>query len=147
MSQVLRTLVACSRECPERYPDLIAALYHEFWVEKKGIQLPEVYEPIVTSILGREAASRVIAKVCVASLMCPRPRQRTDNHYSRQSSSEEIKAALKQNTEEAVAIGAPGVPWMRAVNSDGHEESFFGFDHLGQVARFLGLENLRGPHL
>jgi len=123
--KVQRTLVACSRESPERCPDLIGALYHDFWVEKKGVQLPEVYEPIVTNILGRDVASSVIAK----------------------SSSEEIKTALRQNTEEAVGSGAPGLPWVRAVNSEGHEEGFFGFDHLGQVARFLGLDKPSGPHL
>ncbi|KAK5275654.1 hypothetical protein LTR40_012696, partial [Exophiala xenobiotica] len=45
--KVQRVLMACSLECPERYPNLLAALYRAFWVDKKGVQLPGVYEPIV----------------------------------------------------------------------------------------------------
>jgi 2-hydroxychromene-2-carboxylate isomerase len=61
--KVQRVLTACSLECPERYPDLLAALYRAFWVDKKGVQLPGVYEPIVVSVLGEEAASSVIERV------------------------------------------------------------------------------------
>ncbi|KIW99605.1 uncharacterized protein Z518_11018 [Rhinocladiella mackenziei CBS 650.93] len=58
--KVQRVLVACSHECPERYPDVIGALFHAFWVEKKGVQLPEIYEPIITDILGKEISSRIV---------------------------------------------------------------------------------------
>lgn len=61
--KVQRVLTACSLECPERYPNLLAALYHAFWVDKKGVQLPGVYEPIVMSVLGREVAGRVVERV------------------------------------------------------------------------------------
>jgi hypothetical protein len=66
-----------------------------------------------------------------------------------QSSSDEAKALLRQNTDDAIASGAPGVPWIKATDAQGREEYFWGFDHLGQVVRFLGLEDhrLRGPHL
>lgn len=53
---------------PERHADLVAALYHAFWVEKKSVQLPEVHEPIVTSVLGQDVGKRVIARVC--ALFC-----------------------------------------------------------------------------
>ncbi|KAI1616254.1 thioredoxin-like protein [Exophiala viscosa] len=123
--KVQRILTACMLESPLRQADLVAALYHAFWVEKKGVQLPEVHEPIVIKILGQNVGTRIIER----------------------STSEEVKALLKQNTEDAVASGAPGLPWVKAVNATGREECFFGFDHIGQVTRFLGLEKLNGPHL
>ncbi|KAK5390284.1 hypothetical protein LTR20_002995 [Exophiala xenobiotica] len=123
--KVQRVLMACSLECPERYPNLLAALYRAFWVDKKGVQLPGVYEPIVVSVLGQEVASRVIER----------------------STDREIKNLLKHNTDRCIASGAPGVPWLKAVNQEGREEYFWGFDHLGQLARHLGLEKLTGPHL
>ncbi|KAK5194746.1 hypothetical protein LTR99_003248 [Exophiala xenobiotica] len=123
--KVQRVLMACSLECPERYPNLLAALYRAFWVDKKGVQLPGVYEPIVVSVLGQEVASRVIER----------------------STDREIKNLLKHNTDRCIASGAPGVPWLKAVDQEGREEYFWGFDHLGQLARHLGLEKLTGPHL
>ncbi|KAK6380745.1 hypothetical protein LTS17_004945 [Exophiala oligosperma] len=120
-----RLLTACSLECPKQYPDIIAALYHAFWVEKKAVQLPEVYEPIAVEFLGEESAKKVINR----------------------SSTEEIKNLLKSNTNDCIASGSPGVPWLKAVNTQGEEEFYWGFDHLGQVARHLGLDKLKGPHL
>ncbi|KAK4949765.1 hypothetical protein LTR10_011607 [Elasticomyces elasticus] len=123
--KVQRILTACMLESPSRHADLVAALYHAFWAEKKSVQLPEVHAPIVLAVLGQVVGTRVIER----------------------SASEEVKARLKQNTEDAVASGAPGAPWIKAVDVTGREECFFGFDHLGQVAKFLGLEKLNGPHL
>ena len=40
------------------------ALFHAFWVEKRGVQLAEVYEPILRSVLGNELAERVMDLVC-----------------------------------------------------------------------------------
>lgn len=57
-------LAACSLECPAQYPEVIGALYEAFWREKKGVQLPETYEPIVADVLGAENASRVFVRVC-----------------------------------------------------------------------------------
>ena len=42
---------------------MLEALYRAFWVDKQGVQLPEVYEPIIAATLGKELASRVIEKV------------------------------------------------------------------------------------
>jgi 2-hydroxychromene-2-carboxylate isomerase len=61
--------------------------------------------------------------------------------------SDAIKSRLVQNTEEAIDCGSFGVPWMKAVRANGEEACFWGFDHLGQVARFLGLERLNTSHL
>jgi hypothetical protein len=56
-------LTATSLQCPELYPEVIAALYYAFWVEKKGVQLPEVHKAILSDILGPEQASIVMERV------------------------------------------------------------------------------------
>ena len=54
---------------------------------------------------------------------------------------------LRKNTENAMAEGACGLPWFTAYNAQGERDDFWGFDHVGQVATFLGLEKLPLPHL
>jgi hypothetical protein len=49
------------------------------------------------------------------------------------------KSLLVANTDQAFADGAFGLPWMMCTNAAGETEGFFGVDHLGQVAEFLGL--------
>lgn len=60
--------------------------------------------------------------------------------YEIKSTTEEVKKMLLANTERAVASGAFGLPWFECTNSKGDVESFFGVDHLGQIAAFLNLE-------
>jgi 2-hydroxychromene-2-carboxylate isomerase len=64
-----------------------------------------------------------------------------------QSASDEVKALLREHTEKAISGGSPGVPWIKARNLEEQEECYWGFDHLGQAARFLGLGKLSGAHL
>lgn len=52
---------------------------------------------------------------------------------------------LKNNTESAMAAGAFGLPYVKAVNAEGDTETFWGFDHLGLVADFLGLAKPESP--
>ena len=52
----------------------------------------------------------------------------------------EGKEVLAKNTDMAFADGAFGLPWLVATNSKGETEGFWGVDHLGQVADYLGLE-------
>ena len=49
------------------------------------------------------------------------------------------KELLRANTEKALASGAFGLPWFQAINRDGISETYWGFDHLGQVIDHLGL--------
>lgn len=53
------------------------------------------------------------------------------------------KTALKENTDQAFADGAFGLPWMVCTNSRGQTEGFWGVDHMGQVLQFMGLERPR----
>lgn len=63
IQQVQRVMTATSIDHPDRYPEVISALYHAFWAEKKGIQLPEVHYPILASILGEDSATKVLERV------------------------------------------------------------------------------------
>ena len=63
-SQVQRILTASSLESDSRHADLVTALYHAFWVEKKGVQHPEVHNPVVINVLGQDVGTRVIERVC-----------------------------------------------------------------------------------
>ena len=52
----------------------------------------------------------------------------------------EVKERLKANTDQAFKSGAFGIPWFECTNIKGETEGFWGIDHLGQVADFLGLD-------
>ena len=47
----------------------------------------------------------------------------------------------------AISDGACGLTWIAATNTKGDKESFWGFAHLGQVVRHLGLPKLQSAHL
>jgi len=51
---------------------------------------------------------------------------------------------LANNTNKAFTDGAFGLPWMACTDTMGQKEGFWGVDHLGQVAQFLGLERPGG---
>lgn len=123
--KVQRALVACSLECPAQYPNVLGELYHAFWYEKEAVQLPEIHRPIMAKVLGEELATKVMER----------------------SLTDEVKSLLKKNTSTAIGAGSPGIPWIRVLNLEGKEEFFWGFDHLGQVATFLGLKKLSESHL
>lgn len=57
---------------------------------------------------------------------------------------DEAKRKLTENTDRAFESGAFGMPWFECVNSKGEREGFWGFDHLGQVVRFLELNGEAG---
>ena len=65
-AQVQRAVTACTIACSDKVGEIYDALFHAFWFEKKGVQLPEVYEPILKSVLGNELAEHVIEMVSVA---------------------------------------------------------------------------------
>lgn len=56
----------------------------------------------------------------------------------------EVKKHLNANTEAALNAGAFGVPFFVATDRDGNEDVFFGFDRLGMIADFLGLDKGKG---
>lgn len=52
----------------------------------------------------------------------------------------DVKDKLMGNTTRAFESGAFGMPWFECTNGEGRTEGFWGFDHIGQVVRFLGLD-------
>lgn len=77
----------------------------------------KVLEGLMGSVVGEEVAKRVIGRI----------------------GEKEVKDQLVKNTGEAFEKGAFGMPWFQCTNGKGETEGFWGFDHLGQVIRFLGL--------
>ena len=57
-----------------------------------------------------------------------------------QMNDQQIKALLTANTNRSFDSGAFGLPWFECTNLNGETEGFFGVDHLGQVADYLGLD-------
>ncbi|MCJ1282035.1 hypothetical protein MMC26_001358 [Xylographa opegraphella] len=115
---VLRALTALSIIAPERVGDVLAALYHASFVSQQRVATPEEFLPIFSKVLMNNTAEAVAA-------------QYTDD---------EAKKLLIANTDKAIQSGAFGLPWFVATNGAGKTECFWGFDHLGQVAAYLGLE-------
>jgi 2-hydroxychromene-2-carboxylate isomerase len=114
----MRAVCAVSLLAPQKLEDVIAALYHTFWVESKPVSKPEVYGPVIASVVGEDLGKQVMEK----------------------SKTPEAKHMLKKNTDLALEKDAFGLPWYVATNRRGEEETFWGFDHLGQVADFLEVE-------
>jgi 2-hydroxychromene-2-carboxylate isomerase len=117
---VMRHLAALSEidgRNQTRLLQALDALYEGFWVRHEETFKPEVFQPILQKVLGADDAARVS-----------------------EAAGKEGKAALARNTEQAFNEKAFGLPWMVCTNSKGETESFWGVDHLGQVAAFLGLE-------
>ncbi|EYC09669.1 hypothetical protein Y032_0059g2988 [Ancylostoma ceylanicum] len=60
------------------------------------------------------------------------------------SSSDEIKQTLKKNTDEALAMGCFGAPWIHVHTRGGKVEPFFGSDRLPLIGHLIG-EQFQGP--
>lgn len=52
------------------------------------------------------------------------------------------KSLILKNTEEALKLGAYGVPFWRIKNDKGEVETFFGSDRFHHIARFIGIDPL-----
>lgn len=50
------------------------------------------------------------------------------------------KYLLMKNTEEALKLGAYGVPFWRIKNDKGQVETFFGSDRFHHIAKFIGID-------
>ncbi|KAJ5964416.1 uncharacterized protein N7479_004292 [Penicillium vulpinum] len=116
---VQRVLCAISQKAPENLAPVIGALFHAIWVEgSTTIAEPEGFTPVIESVLGKQEAHEMISAM----------------------NNPDVKALLIANTDRSFASGAFGLPWLECTNSKGETEGFFGVDHLGQVADFLGLD-------
>ncbi|KAK3677747.1 hypothetical protein LTR78_002597 [Recurvomyces mirabilis] len=102
----------------EKLDRCLDALWKAFWVEGKTIKDVGVWGEALEDALGAEEGAELV----------------------RLAGGKEAKEGLKGNTEAAFEAGAFGLPWFVCTNSEGGKEGFWGFDHLGQVMEFLGLD-------
>lgn len=113
-----RALAALELSSSSLVPAALDALFHRFWVDgDPDIGKPETFGPVLERALGKEVAEMAV----------------------RESSGDPAKKRLAENTERAFESGAFGLPWWECVNAKGEREGYWGFDHLRQVVRFLGL--------
>ncbi|KAK0635099.1 thioredoxin-like protein [Bombardia bombarda] len=122
---ILRALVAISQSTsttPSLLPKALDVLLPAYWVDRQ----PTFDPAVLTAVL----ADRVFDGDQAAA----------DRVVQQDARTSQVKQLLVANTERAYEDGAFGVPWMVCTDREGRSEGFWGVDHLGQVARFLGLE-------
>ncbi|KAL2117004.1 hypothetical protein VTJ04DRAFT_9172 [Mycothermus thermophilus] len=95
--------------------------YARHWGRGEAVHKPEVMKEVLAGLFGEVEAERVLAALPTRG-----------------------KQLLIANTDAAFADGGFGLPWMVCTNAAGETEGFFGVDHLGRVAQFLGLERPEG---
>ena len=103
----------------ETFVKAVDKLWETLWtkLDEGDISDPKVFGRVLTPLLGEDVAKKHV--------------EGTGNP--------EVKKQLIQNTERSFKDGAFGLPWFHCENSKGEVEGFWGFDHLGQVVRFMGL--------
>jgi 2-hydroxychromene-2-carboxylate isomerase len=115
----MRALCYVQMKYPDQLVGCIDALYDSFWVQaNSSVGKPEGFGPVLERVMGKEKAEEAV----------------------KGAASPEAKKRLNENTDEALRKGAFGLPWFDCENANGENEGFWGFDHLGQVVRFLGLQ-------
>jgi len=108
------------KQRPETLIKALDTLYAALWTEPNEADLPDpkVFGPILEKALGPDLVSECMTKMSTPA----------------------VKKHLSTNTDRALDEGAFGLPWFQCTNTSDAVEGFWGFDHLGQVVRFLGLE-------
>ncbi|OSS54401.1 hypothetical protein B5807_01559 [Epicoccum nigrum] len=120
---IQRALASLSITHPQSVESAISLFYENTWVQWGEPTKPENLLAILRTIVGsEEEAKRVLEKT------------KTD----------EVKKVLTSNTDQAFKDGAFGLPYFVATNTKGETEGFWGVDHLGQLADFLGLDRPSG---
>ncbi|KAK0651335.1 thioredoxin-like protein [Cercophora newfieldiana] len=120
---IMRALCALSEGAggQGRLTEALDVLFRAYWVEGKRTFEGDVLRGMLAGIFGEAEAERILADAKTVG-----------------------KAKLLENTDKAFADGAFGLPWMVCTNAKGETEGFWGVDHLGQVAQFMGLDHKGG---
>ncbi|KAL9101761.1 MAG: hypothetical protein Q9163_003008 [Psora crenata] len=113
-----RALVAVSLIRPRQLGDAIAALYEASFARSQDIHRLDDIKPILMQIFGGTVTRDIVDK----------------------ATSDDVKKLLVANTDKALLDGSFGLPWLVATNAKGQKESYWGFDHIAQVADHLGLK-------
>lgn len=92
-------------------------LFARYWVDHIPTHRAEELRTVLGEVFGEPEAERLLTAAATTG-----------------------KQQLIANTDMAFDDGAFGLPWMVCTNAEGVTEGFWGVDHLGQVARFLGLD-------
>jgi len=101
-----------------KLPLALDALYESFWVQSNSaVAKADGFGPVLEQAIGKELTGKVLKEM----------------------NGKDAKARLMSNTDLAFNNGAFGLPWWQCTNTEGKTECFWGFDHFGQVAEFLGL--------
>lgn len=110
------------------------ALFHAYWVERKPTNEKGVLAEELSRVLGPDETEKG-----GYSAVSPWPGRKLTASIVLEVAGKEGKEVLVKNTDRALADEAFGLPWFVATNARGEKESFWGVDHLGQVAEHLGL--------
>ena len=121
------------------------ALYQATWVERKPTHHLDVLREVLGGVLGQAETER--GSYLFYPIFTPYNEQDHGKanwhhhpHLVLQASTTSGKQLLITLTDGAFDAGAFGLPWMVCTEpSTGKTEGFWGVDHLGQVAQFLGL--------
>lgn len=87
---------------------------------------------------GVDFTAPTISKTLLSSLNLPGNPEL--NSIIEKAESEEITGLLNKNTQEVLGQGGFGLPWIKAVNTKGETDTWWGVDQLTQVAGFLELD-------
>lgn len=116
--QTMRAMCALQILDAAKLHAALDALYEAFWVNANSeVGKADGFGPILEKAVGKELTGKVLE----------------------QMNGKEAKARLMSNTDLALNDGAFGIPWWQCTNTEGKTESFWGFDHFGQVVDFLGV--------
>ncbi|PYI32252.1 2-hydroxychromene-2-carboxylate isomerase [Aspergillus indologenus CBS 114.80] len=116
--QSLLALVAMSH--PEKVAEVVERLYTSVWANGDSASATdsERYMQVLEEVLGGDVVEVLMAE----------------------EKQIEGKSLLEANTHRAIEEGAFGLPWLACTSPTGEKEGFWGVDHLGLAAEFLGLD-------
>lgn len=123
-----RALAYLHAKHPEHLPVAVDAVFHEFWGREESnvkVAQPE----------GEQGFLAVLKGVLPGDV---------HKEVSEAWNGDVAKGRLTANTKQAEEVHVFGLPWFACENEKGEKEGFWGVDHLGQVVRFMGLEQRGG---
>ncbi|KAF2759234.1 HCCA isomerase/glutathione S-transferase kappa [Pseudovirgaria hyperparasitica] len=115
---VQRALTHVFLTTPSATADAAAACFEAYWVKGLDITEPTVVHAALEKALGPKEAGDALEG----------------------AKSVRAKEELGRLSKGAVNEGAFGLPYFVATNAKGEKETFWGFDHLGQVCRHLEID-------
>ncbi|KAG9232211.1 thioredoxin-like protein [Amylocarpus encephaloides] len=111
------TVLKPGNEGQEALVKCLDKLYPAYWVEGRKTYEKDVLAEVLSGILGKEGANKVM-----------------------EAAGKEGKERLGENTDQALADGAFGLPWFVVENEKGVKDTFWGVDHLGLLLSHLGID-------